>query len=87
VLSPFAAGHRRPTTNLAGQRNRFVATLADAVLIPHANPGSKIDQLHVRMITSGKRVYTLNLPENAGLMQQGATGFAVPDLVDRLLGQ
>jgi predicted Rossmann fold nucleotide-binding protein DprA/Smf involved in DNA uptake len=87
VLSPIAAKYRRPTASLAGQRNRFVATLADAVLIPYANPGSKIDQLYVQMMASGKRVYTLDLPDNAGLMQQGATGFAVPDLVDCLLGQ
>lgn len=87
MRTPFAAKHCRPTTILAGQRNRFVAMLADAVLIPHANPGSKIDQLYVQIMTSGKRVYTLDLPENAGLMQQGATGFAVPDVVGYLLGQ
>jgi predicted Rossmann fold nucleotide-binding protein DprA/Smf involved in DNA uptake len=87
VLSPFAAKQRRPTADLAGQRNQFVATLADAVLIPHANPGSKIDQLYEQILAAGKRVYTLDLHENADLIQRGARGFAVPNLVDCLLGQ
>jgi predicted Rossmann fold nucleotide-binding protein DprA/Smf involved in DNA uptake len=46
VLSPFGALHRRPTADLAEQRNRFVSTLADAVVIAHARSGSKIDRLY-----------------------------------------
>jgi predicted Rossmann fold nucleotide-binding protein DprA/Smf involved in DNA uptake len=87
VLSPFGAPHHRPTTVLAEQRNLFVSALADAVVIAHANPGSKIDRLFTGMVASGKRVYTVDLPENVGLIDQGVTGYAVPDLVDRLLGQ
>ena len=85
ILSPFSAPHRRPTAELAEQRNLFVSTLADAAVIAHANPGSKLAGLHAGMLASGKRVYTLNLPENAGLLDQGVTGCAVPDLVDCLL--
>jgi predicted Rossmann fold nucleotide-binding protein DprA/Smf involved in DNA uptake len=87
ILSPFSAPHRRPTTDLAEQRNLFVSALANAVVIAHANPASKIDRLHAGMVASGKRVYTIDLPENAGLMNQGVTGYAVPDLVYCLLGQ
>jgi hypothetical protein len=87
VMSPFSAPHRQPTVNLAEQRNCFVSALANAVVIAHANPGSKIDRLHAGMVASGKRVYTIDLPENAGLMNQGITGYAVPDLVDCILGQ
>ena len=87
ILSPFSVSHRRPTADLAEQRNLFVSALAGAVVIAHANPGSKIDQLRAGMVASGKQVYTIDLPENAGLMNQGVTGYAVPDLVDCLLGQ
>jgi predicted Rossmann fold nucleotide-binding protein DprA/Smf involved in DNA uptake len=87
ILSPFGAPHRRPTADLAEQRNLFVSALADAVVIAHANPSSKIDRLFAGMVASGKRVYTVDLPENADLMDQGVTGYAVPDLVDCLLGQ
>jgi predicted Rossmann fold nucleotide-binding protein DprA/Smf involved in DNA uptake len=87
ILSPFSVPHCRPTADLAEQRNLFVSALAGAVVIAHANPGSKIDQLRAGMVASGKQVYTIDLPENAGLMNQGVTGYAVPDLVDCLLGQ
>jgi predicted Rossmann fold nucleotide-binding protein DprA/Smf involved in DNA uptake len=87
VLSPFGASHRRPTADLAEQRNLFVSALTDAVVIAHANPGSKIGRLFAGMVASGKRVYTVDLPENADLTDQGVTGYAVPDLVDCLLGQ
>jgi hypothetical protein len=36
------------------------------------------------MVALGKRVYTLDLPENASFMQQGVKGHAVPDLVNCL---
>jgi predicted Rossmann fold nucleotide-binding protein DprA/Smf involved in DNA uptake len=85
VLSSFAAEHRRPTTSLAEQRNRLVVALADVIVIAHTSPGSKIDRLYAETSTSGKRIYTLDLPENASLMQQGVKGYAVPDLLDCLL--
>jgi predicted Rossmann fold nucleotide-binding protein DprA/Smf involved in DNA uptake len=85
VFSPFAAQYRRSTAALAEQRNRLVVALADVIVIAHASPGNKIDWLYAEMMTSGKRVYTLDLPENASLMQQGVKGYAVPDLLDCLL--
>jgi len=87
VLSLFAAHHRRQTAGLAEQRNCLVAALSDAVLIAHASPGSKIEWLYPEIVASGKRVYTLDLPENAHLMQQGVKGYAVPNLIGCLLGQ
>jgi predicted Rossmann fold nucleotide-binding protein DprA/Smf involved in DNA uptake len=87
VLSPFDAPHRRPTADLAEQRNLFVSTLADAMVVAHAHSGSQIEQLYTRSMASGKQVYTLDLPENADLMHHGVTGHAIPALVDCLLGQ
>jgi predicted Rossmann fold nucleotide-binding protein DprA/Smf involved in DNA uptake len=84
ILSPFSVSHRRPTADLAGQRNFFVSALANTVVIAHASRGSKIHRLSIEIVASGKQVYTLNLPENASLMQHGVTGYAVPDLVDLL---
>jgi predicted Rossmann fold nucleotide-binding protein DprA/Smf involved in DNA uptake len=60
VCSPFATHHRRPTTDIAEQRNCLVAALADAVVIAHASPGSKIARLSAEMVASGKWVYTLD---------------------------
>ena len=85
VCSPFATHHRRPTTDIAEQRNRLVAALADAVVVAYASPGSKIARLSAEMVASGKRVYTLNLRENSNLVQHGVKGYAVPDLVDCLV--
>jgi hypothetical protein len=59
-----------------------VAALANAIVIAYASPDSKIDRLYAGVVASGKRVYTLDLPENAALMQRGVMGYAVPDLVD-----
>ena len=84
ILSPFSVSHRRPTADLAEQRNLFVSALATTVVIAHASRGSKIDRLSAEIVASGKQVYTLDLPENASLMQHGVTGYAVPDLVDLL---
>lgn len=84
ILSPFSVPHRRPTADLAEQRNLFVSALASTVVIAHASRGSKIDRLSAKIVASGKQVYTLALPENAGLMDRRVTGYAVPDLVDLL---
>jgi predicted Rossmann fold nucleotide-binding protein DprA/Smf involved in DNA uptake len=81
VLSPFAPQHRRPTAALAEQRNRFAATLADAIFVAHAGAGSRTEQLCRDMMAQGKRVYTFDLPENTHLVQCSAIGQSVPDLV------
>ena len=85
VCSPFATHHRRPTTDIAEQRNRLVAALADAVMVAYASPGSKIARLSAEMVASGKRVYTFDLSENGELILHGVKGYAVPDLVDCLV--
>jgi predicted Rossmann fold nucleotide-binding protein DprA/Smf involved in DNA uptake len=87
VCSPYAALSRRPTAALAEQRNRFVAVLAHAVVVAHARSGSKSARLSAEMVASGKRVYTLDLPENAELMEHGVKGYTVPDLVCCFVGR
>lgn len=45
ILSPFDGKHKRATAELAAIRNEFVAALADAIFIAHAQPGGHIDAL------------------------------------------
>jgi len=67
LLSSFPETVRRATTETAYQRNRFVAALADQVLIAHAYPGSKTAQLAQELTEQGRLVFTLNHPANEHL--------------------
>jgi predicted Rossmann fold nucleotide-binding protein DprA/Smf involved in DNA uptake len=81
VLSPFTARQRRPTTELAEYRNRFVATLATNIFVAYAGPGSKTAQFCGELVAQHRRAYTLDLPDNAHLMQCGVLSHALHDLV------
>ena len=72
VLSPFPAAVRRPTVEIAAQRNDLVADLAQRVLIAHAAPGGKTEAFARRLAASGKRLLTLDSPANANLVTLGA---------------
>jgi predicted Rossmann fold nucleotide-binding protein DprA/Smf involved in DNA uptake len=80
VLSPFTARQRRPTTALAEYRNRFVATLATNILVAYAGPGSKTAQFCAEIVAQHRRAYTLDLPENAHLVQRGVLSHTLHDL-------
>lgn len=73
ILSPFDDRPTRPTTESADTRNQFVSALADAILVAHASPGSKTEQLCRTILESGKRLYTLQSDHNAQLIAMGAT--------------
>ena len=83
ILSPVAA-QRRPTVALAEQRNRFVATLAEAICMTHAAPGSRTERLCTALLAQGKRVYTLGLAENAPLVQCGVVSSAIHELIEHM---
>jgi predicted Rossmann fold nucleotide-binding protein DprA/Smf involved in DNA uptake len=72
VVSPFTDKEKRVTTRLAEERNRFVAALADEVLIAYAHPGGKTEKLAAELLNSGKRVYTFESPANTKLVEWGA---------------
>ena len=59
LVSPFGEQVRRITAETAVARNRFVAALADQVLIAHAEPGSKTEQLAREVEAWGKQVVEL----------------------------
>ena len=54
----------------------FVAALADTVLIAHAQPRSKTEQLAQEVVGWGKQVYTLDHPANEHLLALGAMPLA-----------
>ena len=72
VLSPFPAIARRPTAELASQRNDLVADLAQQVFIAHAAPGSKTEAFAHCLADAGKPLLTLDSPANENLMGMGA---------------
>ena len=72
VLSPFPATARRPTAELAAQRNDLVADLATQAFIAHAAPGSKTEAFARKLIESGKPPLTLDSPANGNLVEIGA---------------
>ena len=76
LMSPFGEKVRRMTADTALVRNRFVAALADTVLIAHAQPGSKTEQLAQEVVGWGKQVHTLDHPANEHLLVLGATPLA-----------
>ena len=72
VLSIFDSKHRRSTAALAGQRNAFVAALADKICIAHASEGSKTLQFAQQVSEWGKPLFTFDTLANRSLFQCGA---------------
>jgi len=81
ILSPFGMQHRRVTAVIAEQRNRFVATLAENLFVAHAPAGSRTEHLCMELIAQGRQIHTLQLAENASLIQRGAIGHTPSELV------
>ena len=80
IISPFKENVTRVTAKTAQLRNRFVADFANALFIPHAAPGSRIETLARELLAEGKTVYTFDLPENAALLDLGAKDITALDL-------
>ncbi|HMD98402.1 MAG TPA: DNA-processing protein DprA [Terriglobia bacterium] len=77
LLSPFRERAKRVTTELAAERNRFVAAISDEVLIPYAAPGSKTEALALDVLASGKRVYTFS--DRPGPLPDAGARVVAPD--------
>lgn len=71
---------RRPTTALAEQRNRFVTSISDSVLILHASPGGKLDHLADEVLTAGRPLWTIDDPANHHLVARGARAIRPCDI-------
>jgi predicted Rossmann fold nucleotide-binding protein DprA/Smf involved in DNA uptake len=72
LLSAFEEKQRRATAEMAYMRNQFVAAIADEVFIVHAAFGSKTEQFCRDLLEWHKPLWTLDCPENIGLMNLGA---------------
>lgn len=72
LLSCFDDKTRRPTKQTVAKRNALVAELAACLLVPHAAPGGKVEQLCQRAITQGKQVFTSDSADPS-LVKLGAT--------------
>ncbi len=72
LLSPFDEKQRRATADLAHRRNRFVAAIADEVLIAYAEQGGRTEALAREVSQWNKPTYTLKDERNGLLMQYGA---------------
>lgn len=87
MLSLFGGKVRRTTADLAYLRNRFVAAIADKVLIAHAAPGSKTAEVAREVLAWGKAVLVIDDRANQAIVASGAeavntvTGSAV--LIER----
>lgn len=82
IVSPFEANHRRVTTALAEQRNRFVAALASEVLVAYAGPGTKTARLCDELLASGQDIRVIDIPDHAQLVENGAVATRPDHLSD-----
>lgn len=81
LLSPFATDKRRPTADMAQERNRFVAALASHIFIAYAAPGGKTEQFCREVLSWGKPVYTFTHEANAHLAELGVRAVGPGELV------
>jgi predicted Rossmann fold nucleotide-binding protein DprA/Smf involved in DNA uptake len=72
LLSAFAEPQQETTTQRALERNMLVAALADVLLIAHATPKGRIEQLCDEALAWGKPVFALEGGENERLLAMGA---------------
>ena len=72
VISAFGPKDRRVTRAQAEKRNRLVAALGKALVVPHAAPNSKTLALCKEVLATQYRVLTFADPANEELIQLGA---------------
>lgn len=71
-LSPFPDNRHRSDSEMALYRNRFVAALANRILVTYAAPGSKTEQFCREILARSKPVYTFSHASNENLIALGA---------------
>ena len=72
VLSSFAPGTHQMSAQLATQRNHFITTVADEVLIVYASPGGKLIELARNLVEQKKIIWTFASEYNEDLAKLGA---------------
>ncbi|HEX9414461.1 MAG TPA: hypothetical protein VF916_13225 [Ktedonobacterales bacterium] len=71
----------------AQRRNRFVAALADEVLVPYAAPGGKTERFCRDLLGRGQPITTFEGQDSASLVVLGATATALSALLARYNGR
>jgi hypothetical protein len=56
LMSPFAESRKRATADLAQERNKFVATVADRVCFIYTTPGGTLESLANELREAGKPI-------------------------------
>ena len=79
LLSRFPDNIRRPTHQTATQRNALVTKLATSLLVPHATPGGKVEQLCKDALAHGAPLYTVP-SATSRLTTLGARPFGIKGL-------
>jgi predicted Rossmann fold nucleotide-binding protein DprA/Smf involved in DNA uptake len=72
IVSSFANTERRITSETSQVRNRFVAALADEIMIAHADPSGKTEQLFHQAVAWGKPLFTFHSTNNDNLQGRAA---------------
>lgn len=80
LLSPFPASVQRLSRPLAVERNRFVAALADRILVAHASSGGALESLCRELDGTKKNRFTLQDEANQGLVDLGCSALILPEI-------
>ena len=80
VVTPRSFAIRKPNAAMREERDEVIAALAEQVFIAHAPPKSKLESLARRLLSKGKPVFLVNVPENAELLALGAKGVSAEDV-------
>jgi len=76
LLSPFPADLRRATVEQAERRNQMIFSLAQRVLIVHAAPGGKLENLYQAMSAGKVDIFTFDSVHNQNILALGARAWA-----------
>lgn len=80
ILAPFADTVTRITDTTARYRNRVAAALADDAFLPYAAPGGHTERFCFELLAWDKTVFTLDMPENTGILERGAHALSLQDI-------
>lgn len=83
LLSPFESKHRHQTRELARKRNKFVAALADLIVIAYADPGGMTEDIARQALEWGKPTVTFDIEDNEHLVEMGAEALTVDQIISR----
>jgi len=72
ILSASDKKERRITSETSQTRNRFVAAIADEIIIAHAEPSGRTEHLLQQIFARGKPVFTFRCKHNDNLLTAGA---------------